>query len=216
MPSPTLQLRLLGAVTVLKDGVEVPLPSSRKARALLALLVVASPVTRSRLCELLWDVPNDPRGELRWCLRGVLDDQARHRVRSEGDEVALDLSDCVVDIVELENTLRTGIETLDIRQLRAMSALFAGDFAEGLEIDRNPQFASWLSAQRRRFRLLHVSVLEHLVGRLADDESRELFEYLEKWLQVSPFDRRAHELLLKALLQRGRTREAQEHLTFEA
>ena len=216
MPSPTLQLRLLGAVTVLKEGVEVPLPSSRKVRALLALLVVASPVTRSRLCELLWDVPNDPRGELRWCLsklRGVLDDQARHRVRTESDAVALDLSDCVVDIVELENTLRTGIETLDVRQLRAMSALFAGDFAEGLEIDRNPQFASWLSAQRRRFRLLHVSVLEHLVGRLAVDESRELFESLEKWLQVSPFDRRAHELLLKALLQRGRTREAQEHLT---
>ena len=34
------------------------------------------PVSRERLCALLWDAPNDPRGELRWCLskaRAVLD-----------------------------------------------------------------------------------------------------------------------------------------------
>lgn len=215
MSGPTLHLRLLGPVTVLKDGVELPLPASRKVRALLALLAVASPITRSRLCELLWDVPNDPRGELRWCLsklRGVLDDPARSRVRTENDAVALDLSDCFVDIVELANTLRAGIDALDLRQLRAMSGLFAGDFAEGLQIDRDPQFASWLSAQRRRFRLLHVTVLEQLSSRLAGDDSEELFERVEKWLQVSPFDQRAHELLLRALLQRGRIREAEEHL----
>jgi DNA-binding SARP family transcriptional activator/TolB-like protein len=212
---PTLHLRLLGPVTVLKDGVELPLPASRKVRALLALLAVASPITRSRLCELLWDAPNDPRSELRWCLsklRGVLDDPARSRVRTENDTVALDLSECFVDIVELANTLRAGIDALDLRQLRAISGLFAGDFAEGLQIDRDPQFASWLSAQRRRFRLLHVTVLEQLSSRLAGDDSEELFEHLEKWLQVSPFDQRAHELLLRALAQRGRIREAEEHL----
>lgn len=215
MPSPTLHLRLLGPLTVLKDGAELPLPASRKVRALIALLAVTSPVTRSRLCELLWEVPNDPRGELRWSLsklRGVLDDETRSRVRTENDTVALDLSDCAVDVLELENTLRAGIETLDLQQLRAMSALFAGDFAEGLEIDRNPQFASWLSAQRRRFRLLHVTLLEQRVGRLGDDPSAELSECLEAWLQVSPFDRRAHELMLQALLRSGRIREAEEHL----
>jgi DNA-binding SARP family transcriptional activator len=214
VPGPTLHLRLLGALTVFKDGVELPLPASRKVRALLALLAVASPVTRSRLCELLWDAPNDPRGELRWCLsklRGVLDDQARQRVRTDSDAVALDLADCCVDTVELENMLRAGIDTLDIRQLRAMTELFAGDFAEGLQLDRNPEFASWLGGQRRRFRLLHVRVLEQLVCRLAGDESGQV-ECLEKWLQVSPFDQRAHEFLLRALLQSGRIREAEDHL----
>ena len=215
MPGPTLHLRLLGPLTVLKDGVELPLPASRKARALLALLAVASPVTRARLCELLWDVPNDPRGELRWCLsklRGVLDDPARHRVRTENDAVALEVTDCFVDIVEVANTLRAGAEALDLPQLRAMSGLFAGDFAEGLEIDRNPQFASWLNAQRRRFRLMHVTLLEQLVRRLAGDESGEALECVETWLQISPFDQRAHELLLRSLLQRGRIREAEDHL----
>ncbi len=215
MPDPTLQLRLLGPLTVVKVGVEVPLPASRKVRALLALLAAAGPLTRTRLCELLWDVPNDPRGELRWCLsklRGVLDDQARHRVRSEDNALALDLSDCFVDILELENALKSGLETFDGPELHALSALFRGDFVEGLEIDRSPQFGSWLNAQRRRFQLLHVTVLEHRIGRLADDKSGELFECLAKWLQLSPFDRRAHELLLQALLHRGRVRDAEEHL----
>jgi len=209
LSSPTLHLRLLGPLTVLKGGVELPLPASRKARALLALLAVASPVTRSRLCELLWDVPNDPRGELRWSLsklRGILDDPARPRVRTDNDTVTLDLADCFVDIVELANALRAGAEALDLPQLRAMSELFAGDFAEGLQIDRSPQFASWLNAQRRRFRLMHVTLLEQLARRVAGGESEELFEHLEKWLQLSPFDQRAHEQLLRALLQRGRIR----------
>jgi DNA-binding SARP family transcriptional activator len=215
LSSPTLHLRLLGPLTVAKGGVELPLPASRKARALLALLAAASPVTRSRLCELLWDVPNDPRGELRWSLsklRGILDEPARPRVRTDNDTVVLDLADCFVDIVELANTLRAGTEALDVPQLRAMSELFAGDFAEGLQIDRSPQFASWLNAQRRRFRLMHVTLLEQLTRRLADGESEELFEHLEKWLQLSPFDQSAHEQLLRALLQRGRIREAEQHL----
>jgi len=214
MSGPTLHLRLLGPLTVVRNGVEVPLPASRKVRALIALLAVASPVTRSRLCELLWDVPNDPRGELRWCLsklRGVLDDETHARVRTESDSVALDLSDCFVDIAELEKALQAGTEGLDLAPLQAMNSLFMGDFAEGLEIDRNPQFASWLSAQRRRFRLLHINVLEELAGRLGD-ESKARFGFLEQWLQISPFDRRAHELMLKALLRSGRIREAEEHL----
>ena len=36
--------------------------------------------------------------------------------------------------------------------------------------------------------------------------------YLEKWLELAPFDRRVHELLLNALARRGRIREGEEHL----
>ncbi len=57
------------------------LPPSRKLRALLAYLALArEPVSRSQLCELLWDAPSDPRGELRWCLsklRRLLDSPGR-------------------------------------------------------------------------------------------------------------------------------------------
>src|SRR5829696_8656795 len=96
-----MRLRLLGPMAISRHGIALSLPASRKVRALLAYLALAPhAVGRSRLCELLWDVPNDPRGELRWCLskaRGALDDEDRSRVRTEGDTVALDLSDCFVD-----------------------------------------------------------------------------------------------------------------------
>jgi DNA-binding SARP family transcriptional activator/TolB-like protein/Tfp pilus assembly protein PilF len=212
---PAVHVRLLGPVTILRDGVELPLPASRKVRALLTLLAAIAPdaVTRSRLCELLWDVPNDPRGELRWCLsklRSVLDDRGSRRIETRADAVALNLSDCFVDVTEITRTTEAGVEKLDLQQLRALHRLFVGEFAEGLEIDRNPQFTSWLSAQRRRFLAVHVAVLEQLVGR-RDDSANESLEYLEKWLQLTPFDERAHELLLSALLRCGRVQEAEEH-----
>src|SRR5678809_934676 len=91
-----LDVRLLGSPSITRRGEVIPLPRSRKVRALLAFLAIGrQPVSRSRLCDLLWDVPNDPRGELRWCLsklRGLLDDD-RKRVITAGDTVSLDLSD---------------------------------------------------------------------------------------------------------------------------
>ncbi len=162
-----LHVRLLGSLTIRRHGVALALPASRKVRALFAYLTLAPhPVTRTRLCELLWDVPNDPRGELRWCLskiRGVVDEPGRRRVETTGEAVRLDLSDCFVDAVEIARAAQEGIETLAPERLRTLSALFNGDFLDGLEIDRNPAFNGWLTAQRRRFRACHAAVLEHLV-----------------------------------------------------
>ena len=57
-----LHVQMLGPLTVSRDGVVQALPASRKVRALLAYLALAPrAVGRSHLCELLWDVPNDPR-----------------------------------------------------------------------------------------------------------------------------------------------------------
>ena len=68
----SLRLRFFGPLTVSRDGIEFTLPASRKARALLAYLSLAPyPVARSELCDLLWDAPSDPRGELRWSLSKI-------------------------------------------------------------------------------------------------------------------------------------------------
>jgi DNA-binding SARP family transcriptional activator len=59
-----LCVELLGPLAIRRpDGSELALPGSRKVRALAAYLSLApQAVPRARLCELLWDVPNDPRG----------------------------------------------------------------------------------------------------------------------------------------------------------
>ena len=64
---PAVEVQLIGAMTVRRAGIELPLPASRKTRALFAYLAMAdAPVRRDRLCDLLWEVPDDPRGALRW------------------------------------------------------------------------------------------------------------------------------------------------------
>ncbi|MER9563978.1 transcriptional regulator [Mesorhizobium sp. M0571] len=212
-------VRLLGPLTIIRNGTSVALPKSRKLRALFAYLALAPhPVGRSRLCELLWDVPNDPRGELRWCLskvRGVLDEPDRPRIGAQGDTVALDLNGVSVDAVEIASAATKGIETLELERLLALSRLFAGDFLDGLEIDRSPHFNSWLTAQRRRFSSCHAAVLEQLVERLPSD-SDDASSHLEKWLELAPFDGRAHLALLARLAQRGQFGAAEEHVAAAA
>jgi DNA-binding SARP family transcriptional activator/Flp pilus assembly protein TadD len=210
---PALQISLLGPLTISRDGASLALPASRKVRALLSYLALApQAVTRSQLCELLWDVPNDPRGELRWCLskiRSLIDEPGRRRVNTGADTVSVDLSDCFVDAIEIARATQAGILSLTPERLRAVSALFRGDFLEGLEIDRSPSFNGWLVAQRRRFRGYHAAALERLAACAPDDE---VLGHLEKWLELAPFDRRVHEALLEALARRGQIREGEEHL----
>lgn len=210
-----LHVCLLGPLAIRRSGVALAQPASRKLRALIAYLALAPhALARSSLCELLWDVPNDPRGELRWCLskaRSLLDEPGRRRIETAQDRVRLDLADCRVDAIDIGNAMQQGVDKLPIDRLRELAMLFAGDFLDGLELDRSPLFMNWLTAQRRRFRSCHAAVLEHLAARLPVG-AEESFACLDKWLQLAPFDQHAHTLVLQALASRGRWREGEEHL----
>lgn len=211
----SVEIRLLGPLTLQRHGQAIALPPSRKLRALLAHLALATrPLSRDTLCELLWDLPSDPRAELRGSLsklRGLLDEPGRPRVQAEGDAIRLDLSDVSVDVLELDRAARAGLATLEAPALRAMAARFTGEFLQGLEIARSAAYSAWLIGQRRRLRALHVAVLEHLAAALpvAGDEAMAC---LAQWLQLAPFDRRAHERLFDALAARGELRAGDDHL----
>jgi DNA-binding SARP family transcriptional activator/TolB-like protein len=211
-----LDVRVLGPLAVRRDGVALALPRSRKVRALLGFLAVTSGfVARSRICDLLWDAPNDPRGELRWCLskiRTLIDRPDRARVVAQApDLVALDLEGCLVDAIEIDRVARAGVAAAPDDQLAAVCALFGGDLLDGLELDGHTEFTSWLAGQRRRYRALHTAVLEELTRR-APVGSADMFARLDAWLPLAPFDRRPHEALLAALVATGRLRDADEHL----
>jgi DNA-binding SARP family transcriptional activator len=209
----SVELRLLGPLAVRRHGAAVALPASRKVRALLAYLALAPhPVGRSQLCELLWDGPNDPRGELRWCLskiRTLVDEPGRPRLETAGDTVRLDLADGFIDAAEVALAAQQGIAAIAPDRLQALAALFAGEFLDGLEIERSPAFTGWLTAQRRRFRGCRIALLEQLATG-APDELR--LGYLEAWLELAPFDPRVHGLVLGELARHGRIREGEAHL----
>ena len=212
-PVESLQFRLLGTLQLSRGGDVLKLPSSRKVRALLGYLVLASrPVTRSQVCELLWDVPNDPRGELRWCLskiRGLIDEPGRKRIIADGSTIRIDLSDCVVDTLEVTQAPEHGIQKLGVDRQKHLAALFAGDVLENLEIARSPMFDAWIVAERRRFRGIQTVLLENLARALPHDAAAP---YIDEWLRLSPFDTCAHELLLSALARHGRIAEGEAHL----
>ncbi|MFC4350102.1 hypothetical protein ACFOW6_00960 [Fodinicurvata halophila] len=212
-----LAIRLLGPLTVIRDGVRLELPASRKSCALLAYLAhVSKPVHRDQLCELLWDVANDPRSELRWCLsklRRLTDENLR--LVTAGETVALETNGSSIDACHVSTTMKAGCTRLDRDQLEALAACFAGDFLEGLEVDRRLPFAAWLTGMRRSYRMMHGEVLKHLaeVSRTTPEDS---LPYIERWLELAPCDPRPHVMLFQVLAGAGRLRDGEEHLATTA
>lgn len=209
-----LQLRLLGPLRVTRGAAAVALPASRKVRALLGYLAITTqPVARSQLCDLLWDGPNDPRGELRWCLsriRAVIDaPPGSSRVETQDDSLRLRLDDICLDAAEVM-AVQGGLERLPRDELHRLAGLFAGEFLEGLDADRMPAFNTWLLAQRRHLRGLRIALLEQIVARGTDDDAT--LPWLEQWQQLMPFDLRVHEKLLQTLARQGRFAEGEAHL----
>ncbi|MEE1656390.1 BTAD domain-containing putative transcriptional regulator [Microvirga sp. CF3062] len=204
-------VRMLGPLTVTCGDIPIALPASRKVRGLFAYLALAPhAVTRSHLCELLWDVPNDPRGELRWSLSKIrrLVGEAG-RIRTDNDTISLDLTGCHVDALQLDGMAAQGVPLEPLTTLCRMADGFAGEFLDGLELDRSPAFNAWLVAQRRRFRGLQTQVLEHLVDHLEDIEAGR---YLERWVALCPLDERVHGRLLRMLARQQRVQEGKDHL----
>lgn len=206
----TLELRMLGSLTVLQDGRPLDLPVSRKARVLLAYLALAPRgVLRDRLCSLLFEDVSNPRGELRWCLsklRGVMGD----RIQSREQSVQLELGGCVVDAHEIQQACRSDPATLAPARARDLLEQYRGAFLDGLQVDGCPQVTAWLLTQRRSFQAWHVALLQRLAETAPDGES---LGYLEKWLELAPLDMNAHERLLESLARAGRFREGEQHLS---
>jgi DNA-binding SARP family transcriptional activator/RecA/RadA recombinase len=205
-----LHIRLLGELEVSRDGRALSLPPSKKARALLAYLVVTGRShSRERLCDLLWDVTDDPRAALRWCLsklRPVVD-AGRTRLDASRTHVALDLADVTVDVLELKGIDR--LETLPTAQLERMLQQFRGEFLEGLDLPDFAAFHAWWVAHREEHRRLHSRILAALLDRAGATPERAL-ALARAMADLEPQDGAARALLLELLHASGRYSEAEE------
>jgi DNA-binding SARP family transcriptional activator len=159
-----LELRLIGPLAVLRRGRAQPLPPSRKTRALLAYLAISGkPARRESLCDLLWDVPDDPRGALRWSLsklRPIVDDGDTARLRGDREWVELDLPDEAVDWRRLRAAVRRGVAHVATEALERAAG--NGALLEGLDLPRCDRFQAWCVAQREDVRQWRAAVLAEL------------------------------------------------------
>jgi DNA-binding SARP family transcriptional activator/TolB-like protein len=210
-----LCLRLLGPLRVRNVDLPVPLPPSRKVRALLGYLALAPrPVLRTQLCELLWDVANDPRSELRWCLtklRCVLDVAGRRRLIADKQWVSIDASDMDIDAIEFSRSIEQALDDGSLSGLKRLAGMIEGDLLEGLTVDRSPIFDNWLRGQRHRFANWHSQALARIAALLPVD-GEDVLAILRNRIDLAPLDEQAHIDLIRALTIQGHVEEAEQHL----
>ena len=176
--SVTFHIRVLGDFSVLCDGALAPLPQSRKTRALLAYLAVnEKPMRRERLCELLWDIPDDPRGALRWSLsklRQILNVDGGTRLEADRNTVYLIPSSVSLDYNLIRGLSPESIDSLPIERLETIAQAFSGSFLSDLYLPRCSAYEAWRVYCVNETDILHVKALRALVNRLGDEPERAL------------------------------------------
>jgi len=201
-----LEIRVLGELVVLGGDRSLPLPASKKTRALLGYLAVTGRAhTRERLCELLWQGPDDPRAALRWSLsklRAVLGPQAL-----EADRERVGLTAVTTDLSVVRALLHRNLEAVDTAELAAAAERFSGELCEGLSLPDCYGYQEWHTAERQAARSLHVSLLTTLVQRCASQPEQALI-WARQRVAIEPLAEAAHAEVVRCLAKLGRKRDA--------
>jgi DNA-binding SARP family transcriptional activator len=208
-----LELRFLGEMEIARGGERLELPPSKKTRALLAYLALSGRAhRRDRLCALLWDVADDPRGALRWSLsrlRALVDEPGRPRIRAPGDSVAFAAEGVRIDVVALRERCSAGLDGAPVDELAALAREFRGELLEGLDLGDFLDFQAWCVAEREEARKLHGTLLRALVDRLGDAPEAAL-PHARALAAIDPLDETARAGLVRLLSATGRRREAEQ------
>jgi DNA-binding SARP family transcriptional activator len=208
-----LEFRFLGDFEVLEGGQTLPLPPSKKTRALLAYLSLSSRrFRREHLCQLLWEVPDDPRGSLRWSLskiRRLVDGDGRARVLADRDSVGFDADGISIDMRELGQLVAAGLTTLPLDALEVAAARYRGNVLEGLEFSSFHDFHAWCMAERERSLHDQATLLTELVKRLADTPERAI-PHARALVGLSPYEEAQRATLIRLLNAARQFGEAEE------
>jgi pimeloyl-ACP methyl ester carboxylesterase/DNA-binding SARP family transcriptional activator len=209
-----LMLRVLGRMELARDDSAVPLPQSKKTRALLAYLAMTGRAhSRDKLCEMLWDLPDDPRGSLRWSLsklRLLVNEDGAERLQADRETVALDCADMRVDLLAVRGAIGEDFDEAPVEALISGLDAFRGPFLEGIELERCPGFRSWMVAEREQARILHARSLFQLASRLAEKQPEEALGYTRRLIEVEPDCEEARTWFVRLLARNGLINEAEQ------
>jgi DNA-binding SARP family transcriptional activator len=208
-----LELRFLGDFAILRDGQDLPLPPSKKTRALLAYLCLQPRrFRREQLCELLWEVPDDPRGSLRWSLsklRRLVDDPQRERIVADRSSVGFDATGVAIDVHVLRELVAGGMASRPVEELEAAAARYRGHFLEGLEFSSFHDFHAWCVAAREQALRDYATLLNEIVARLEHDPARTL-PWVRALVGRFPYDETHRARLIRLLHATRQPAEAEE------
>jgi predicted ATPase/DNA-binding SARP family transcriptional activator len=195
-----LDIRLLGALRVERDGQAVSGFRSLKTQALLAYLVASErPLAREHLSGLLWG--NSPAAEALGHLRRALHNLStllpRCLTADRYTIVFVAGTERQVDLRTFQTLERQGDRTA----LAHSADLYRGPFLEGLYLDDCPEFETWLLAERERWQQAIARVLGRLVTEheLRGDYEAAL-DFASRLVELDPWREEAqrHKMLLLA------------------
>lgn len=201
-PSEFFRLLLLGGFALLgPDGREIAV-SSKKNRALLAILALSPRLaaSRDRVAELLWGDHGEEqaRASLRQSLASLRRDIGpadSGRLLSQDDIIALDPSALRCDALEVLAATRSD----DMATLRAAARNWGGGLLADL-ILRQEGFDDWLAGERSR---LEAAALE-VFARLCDVETGAAkVEAARRLVALDPLRESSHRSLMRAHAQAG-------------
>ncbi len=204
-----LSIRTFGTLQLDDDGELITLPASRKTRALLAhLLLSETPQRRDRLCELLWEIPDDPRGALRWSLsklRPLINVGEEVRLHADRERVWIDSATLSIDFLKVRALADDA--NASPAQLAAAWESASGLLLEDCELPNQPSFALWLEQQRNEAIRFRIKLARRLA--LSPNLSpQEAEKWAERWRTEVPYDPFAAQHAVFSIRRLGREKEA--------
>ncbi len=197
----TLEIHLLGAPRVVRDGAAAPSPRGYKVWGLLAYLLLRDTApSRAHVAEMLFPTADDPLAALRWTLSML------RRLVGPAGVITGDPLTC--------SWVRA--PRIDVLALRSDDLETAERFGDpgpdllaGLEFPGCPSFELWLEAQRRHARgALEALLHEAALARLARGDATAGADLAGRLVALNPYDENFQALLVRALAVGGRGIEA--------
>jgi predicted ATPase/DNA-binding SARP family transcriptional activator len=188
---------------------------TRKALAVLAVLVLDGTTARERLASLLWPDSDErrARGALRRTLSVLVNGLGGRWVEAGRHHVDLDGTDAWIDLHVFAAATRTAGNDLEtpgsVDDLAAAVALYRGELLEGFELRAGAAFDDWRHAHAERVRRELCRALDRLTR--AELEHRDLdaaVAHARRWAEVDPLGEAAHARLMLAHAWRGEREEA--------
>jgi pimeloyl-ACP methyl ester carboxylesterase/DNA-binding SARP family transcriptional activator len=184
---PAVSISVLGELALTREGVAVALPPSRKTRALLAYLALSDrPHRRERLCEIFWDLPDDPRGSLRWSLSKIRAAAGSDAVQADRERVQLVLGAEAVDLDRWRAQLSEKfLDAMTLDELRAAVQDLSRPVLDGLDLPQSDLWQNWLTGIRAEAEALWRDAAMRLF-RHPNRTETDVLRWASGWLAADP------------------------------
>jgi DNA-binding SARP family transcriptional activator len=217
VPDFTLELDILGPMTLRRDGVESPDPDWRRSRVreLIAVLALKGSVGRDRLTNMIWpdmdidSARNNLRINLNTCRKILEPDRAAdappYVLRQSGDELTLvGPPTLTTDVAAFRKTLAAASASDREGDVERARELYAEAVALVGSGELLPGLGSWADDHRYELDSQIVAATARCGELLLADGAHEKAAALgRRAVERDPYDEQAHRLVAAALLESG-------------